>query len=347
MQAHNNGVIDPNHHPKGTEINQSSIEDSLLMAIQNLDTPIDNTGLFKVKTSNQWLLDASSRPVPKALYQSLWFEDEICVLFAETNLGKSILAVQIGVEIAANQKIIYFDFELTDKQFERRYSEDFTNHYTFPENFLRAEIDPEEVEYAIAGFKTMEDYLINSIERVVIETGAKVLIIDNLTYLRTETEKAKDALPLMKQIKALKNKYWLSILCLAHTPKRDLSKSITQNDLAGSKMLMNFCDSSFAIGSSTQDKATRYIKQIKVRNSEFLFDSENVAIYQIEKPFNFVHFSSKGFSSEREHLKQMTEQDRENIIRKVKELSVQGLSQREIAANLYISVGSVNNYLKK
>ena len=35
-------------------------------------------------------------------------------------------------------------------------------------------------------------------------SGAKVLIIDNITYLKTETENAKNALPLMKQLKDLK-----------------------------------------------------------------------------------------------------------------------------------------------
>jgi len=49
-----------------------------------------------------------------------------------------------------------------------------------------------------------------------METGAKILIIDNLTYLKNETEKAKDALPLMKHLKALKSKYRLSILAIMY-----------------------------------------------------------------------------------------------------------------------------------
>jgi len=334
-------------HIKDTNITQSSIQDSVLKTLSTLDSPPDNIGLFKVKTSNQWLLDASTRPVPQALYRSLWFENEVCVAFAETNLGKSILAVQIGVKIAETRKVLYFDFELSDKQFELRYSNDYTAHYKFPDNFLRAEINQDEVDFKSAGFPTLEDYINESIERAVIETGAKVLIIDNLTYLRTETEKAKDALPLMKHLKALKNKYGLSILCLAHTPKRDLSRPITQNDLAGSKMLINFCDSAFAIGASTQDKATRYIKQIKARNTEIEFDSENVALYQIEKPFNFVQFSSRGYSSEREHLKQFTKQDRDSVIQNVKDLKKQGYSQREIGIKLGISLGSVHNYINE
>jgi RecA-family ATPase len=69
-----------------------------------------------------------------------------------------------------------------------------------------------------------ETYLNQSLEHTVSDTDTKILIIDNLSYLRSGTETAKDALPLMKHLKALKTKYNLSILVLAHTPKRDNKK---------------------------------------------------------------------------------------------------------------------------
>jgi len=87
-------------------------------------------------------------------------------------------------------------------------------------------------------FDNFEGFLNHSLEQALNETQAKILIIDNITYLKNETEKAKDALPLMKHLKSLKSKFRLSILALAHTPKRDLSKQITRNDLQGSKMLI-------------------------------------------------------------------------------------------------------------
>jgi KaiC/GvpD/RAD55 family RecA-like ATPase len=269
-----------------------------------------NIGLFTILKGNEWLEQANKRPVPNALWLCLWFEGEICILFADTNLGKSILAVQIAISLAANYKVLYFDFELSDKQFEARYSNNYESHYSFPENFYRAEINPDEADFREYGFESIEDYLNDSIEQAIISTGATILIIDNLTYLRNETEKAKDALPLMKHLKALKRKYSLSILALAHTPKRDLSKPITRNDLQGSKMLINFCDSSFAIGESTKDKSLRYIKQIKERNTEKVYDAENIAVYQIVKPDNFLHFEFMAYGSEREHLKNISDMDR-------------------------------------
>lgn len=315
----------------------------------------ESKGLFTVKTASRWIEQAKTRPIPKMLFGEFWFEGELCILFADTNLGKSILAVQIGNSISRGeqirgfkmetpkQPILYFDFELSDKQFENRYSINFELHYNFDNNFIRVEINP---DATIPENQTFEDYLNHSLERSIIETGTKVLIIDNLTYLKNETEKAKDALPLMKHLKALKNKYGLSILALAHTPKRDLSKPITRNDLQGSKMLINFCDSSFSIGESHSDKNLRYLKQIKQRNTEQIYDAENVCLCQIDKPFNFLQFEFINFGTEREHLKQHTEKDKENLNEKVNELKQQGRSLREIGAELGISHMKVSRILK-
>ena len=305
----------------------------------------DNTNLFTVKSANDWINDAMKRPIPKMLFSEFWFEGEICILFADTNLGKSILAVQIGDSISKGtairgfkleshkQQILYFDFELSDKQFENRYSENFMNHYKFNENFKRIELNP---DADIPNNETFENHLNHSLENTIIKTNSKVLIIDNLTYLKNETEKAKNALPLMKLLKRLKSKYNLSILVLAHTPKRDLSKPITRNDLAGSKMLINFVDSCFSIGESNKDKSFRYFKQIKSRNTEILYDGENVIVSQIEKQSNFLQFEFVDFGSELEHLKQFTENDKEELEANILELKAQNpnLSLRQIAKQL-------------
>lgn len=321
----------------------------------------DFKSLFSIQTANKWLDEAKTRPAPKMLFDEFWYEGELCILFADTNVGKSILATQIAdaigngrnidnlqVEIKP-QPIIYFDFELSDKQFEARYSvkndEYFTNHFVFSDNLYRAEINPN--NFLPTAFADFEEYLNFSIKEAIAETGSRILIIDNLTYLRRETEKARDALPLMKELKQLKNRFDLSILALAHTPKRDLSKPISRNDLQGSKMLINFCDSSFSIGESIKDKSLRYLKQIKVRNTEALYTTENVLLCQIAKQENFLHFEFLETGTEMEHLRNLSEADRADFIKRAKELSALGSSQRAIAVELGMSAMTVNRYLKK
>jgi hypothetical protein len=331
-------IIPGNGNGKSKKVNLSfdssiSFNDIKLDAEQLLQSNKDkgqNKGLFIVKTGNEWLEQAKNRPIPSMLFAEFWHEGELCILFSDTNLGKSCLAVQIADSIsngehipgfrleAAKQKVIYYDFELTDKQFEARYSNKYSDHYHFDSNFIRAEINPD--ADIPKSFHSFEDYLQHSLEKSINETGAKVLIVDNITYLKTETERARDALPLMKQLKALKSKYGLSILALAHTPKRDLSKPITRNDLQGSKMLINFCDSSFSIGESCHDKNIRYLKQIKARNTEIIYDTENVCVCQINKPYNFLQIEFLNFGTEREHLKQISESEKSEIETNVKNL---------------------------
>ncbi len=315
------------------------------------------TDCLIIKSANAWIDQAKSRPIPKMLLSELWFENELCILFSDTNLGKSIFAVQICDSISRGksisgfkleikpQKVLYFDFELSDKQFEKRYSNNFTDHYIFNKNFFRAEINPEQL--IPDKFKNFEEFLCDSIEKIVLEQEVRILVIDNLTYLRNDTEKAKDALLLMKLLNSLKKKHLLSILVLAHTPKRDSTKPLSKNDLSGSKMLMNFCDSSFAIGESFQQSGLRYIKQIKQRNTEHIYDSNNIILCRIENKRNFLEFNFQGFDIEYEHLKVDTQLPNEERTQKVIEFKKNGLSNVDISKELGISEGTVRNILKK
>ena len=240
--------------------------------------------------------------------------------------------------------MLYFDFELSDKQFEGRYSAEYEQHYVWDKNFLRVEINPDS---DIPAGKSIEDFLSDSLERAVKETKAKILIVDNLTYLRDDTEKAKHALSLMKLLKALKSKYGLSILALAHTPKIDSSKPISRNHLQGSKMLINFCDSCFAIGESSQDGQVRYLKQIKQRNTQQIYDADNVILCQISKAHNFLQFEFVRFDAEHAHLKQYTASEKEQRISEALELSGQGIPNTAIADRYGVSEGAVRKWLKK
>lgn len=317
----------------------------------------DSNSIFEIKPANQFIEIAKNRPIPKMLFGVFWFEGELCILFADTNLGKSILAVQIGNSISYGistcglvleciaSLILYIDFELSDKQFENRYSDNFENHHSFSPNFLRAEINPDYLDNN--SFKTFEEFLYHSLEKSINDTGIKVLIIDNITFLKDDNEKAKDALPLMKFLKELKNKYGLSILVLAHTPKIDNTRPIENNHLSGSKMLINFCDSCFAIGKSHQEKGLRYIKQIKQRNCEQMYGSDNVIVCKIEKVNSFLQFSFVEFGIETDHLRHITSEDKNERDKTVFELKKQGVSNVQIGYQLGISEGMVRVILKK
>ena len=142
------------------------------------ELPMEDKGIFIVKEANEWSEQAAKRPNPKSLWHNLWFADEVGCLFADTNVGKSILAVQLAEEIGSQYKVLYFDFELTDKQFQRRYTNEETGkRHIFPSNFLRVELNPE------AFVDDDITVILDQIEMVAKKENAKILIIDNITWL--------------------------------------------------------------------------------------------------------------------------------------------------------------------
>jgi RecA-family ATPase len=314
---------------------------------------------FVGKPASKWLEEAARAPVPKMLFDQFWFEGELCVLFASTNIGKSILAFQVAVYIASEipnkswkmtvrrQTVLFFDFELSKRQFAKRYSEveneRYVNLYQFPERLIRYELGEVELPEGM----NLVDYYIEGIRVKVQETGARVIIIDNITWLNHRLEKASDAGGFMQKLNKLKRQEELSILLIAHTPKRDATQPITINDLAGSAQLMNFMDSAFAIGSSTQDPQLRYIKQIKVRECEKVYGEDNVIVCMLEKVGNFLQFTFQDYSSEREHLRTYSDNDKAQRNADILELYEELKSYRKVGEQLGVSHQTVKRVVDR
>lgn len=327
------------------ENNQSilkAIDDDLEKSEAVKDAIPETVGMLSIKSANQTIMEAKQRPDPKSLWLSLWYEGEVCCLFADSNVGKSIYAVQIAESIAKTQRVLYFDFELSDKQFQLRYTDEQGNSYLFSDNFLRGEINKESLDVT-----NFEDNIISNIESTAQQSGAKVLIIDNLTWICSNSEKGDVAGRFMMKLTALKKKHDFSVLIIAHTPKRSQSNPITQNDLAGSKKLYNFFDSCFSIGMSAKDGGLRYIKQMKVRHGEYEYGADNVIVCQLDRVNAFLQFVPIGYSTEREHLRERTESDLSELESTVMELHSQSHSLREIAVQLNISKSTVQRIIKK
>lgn len=265
--------------------------------------------IFSAMTANETIEAAKTQKNPKKLWKEFWYENEVCCLFADANVGKSILAVQIGNSIAEklpkDESVLYYDFELSKKQFELRYTDDKNKStFKFSDKFIRVELNADKVrDYCEATKESFDDVIINAIEANIKKFNSKILIVDNLSWLVNMKDTATTAGKLMKRLCELKKEYGASILVLSHTPKRNLGSPITQNSLSGSKKLTNFFDAMFAVGKSLKDETSRYVKQIKVRTGEFKYDANHVEICKIEKSGSFLGFTHIGYSTEEEQLK--------------------------------------------
>lgn len=318
------------------------IRGDLTKATQAHNGMPDSVGIMNIKTANQIILEASLLPTPRALWDSFWYEGELSCLFADSNVGKSILAVQIADRIARTDNVLYLDFELSEKQFQLRYTSEHGKPYTFPERLYRVSLDCNSLLEA-----DFEEAIMGGIEQMALQTGCKIFIVDNLTYLCCAMEKGDAAGRLMIQLNNFKKKYGLSVLVLAHTPKRSLDCPITSNDLAGSKRLYNFFDSVFAIGKSAQDGELRYVKQLKVRYGTFSHDADNVIIYEIEKVDAFLQFVFRGYSTEKEHLKKLGDNESSQRDCQILQLSRSGKSVREIASQVNCGKSTVSRIIQR
>lgn len=299
-------------------------------------------GLLSIKSANDWIEESLRRPDPKLYFHDLIVQYENTVIFASSNVGKSILAIQIAEDIARTEKILYLDLELADKQFQMRYTDPDTGKpHIFPFNFMRAEIDPELIVGA-----DLEQEILDSIE-VAAKQGTKFFVIDNITFICNDSEKGVSAGAFMMKLIRLKKKYYLTTIVIAHTPKRRGWEPITQNDLAGSAKLINFFDAGIALARSAKDNNLRYLKQVKVRTGEYKYDAENVIIYDVNKTEGFLRFELQGYDTESAHLKNAEAADDLQDIKDILELQAQGKSLRDIAKCLNISLAKVQRRLKK
>jgi len=242
-------------------------------------------GAFLEGTVSSWLNEAKAQPPIAPLFDAFWLEGELAFLFGETGVGKSILAVQIADAISRGEKIQVFDgprkpmrvgyfaFELSASHLLKRYSDD----NLFSDNFLIFEIDPRLPPPKGVNF---QDLILQEIEQAIIENGIEVVVIDSLTAMPDAT---KDALELMRKLRLLKMRQNISMLVIGRTPKRDLSRPLTEDDMADLKHLINFCDSVFALGKSVKGKNVRYLKQIKCSSVELKYGSGNVATFRTVK----------------------------------------------------------------
>lgn len=298
-----------------------------------------NFGLLRARTGNETMRIAGECGVSAPLYPHLVFQGEVSCLFSDTNIGKSILAVQIGCYIASHgSKVAYYDFELSERQFYMRYS-DHGVPYQFPESFIRLDIDPTNA--------TATTNMMASIEESAIGLAADVLIIDNLSWLCLDSEDGATANALMKEIKGMQKRHGWTIIVVAHTPKRNEGQPLSVNDLAGSRQLANFFDSIFALGRCFVNPSIRYLKQVKVRSEELYYTEARVVSFVIKKENSMLRFVKDGIHTESEMLRSHEDMESDRLCERIVQMRQSGKDPKEISLETGETVSRIQKILYK
>lgn len=331
----------PSQVPENTPAMLNPVE-AIQEEVEKAKRAPKRVGLLSIKSANAWIEDSLRAPDPKMYFHDLIVQFENTVIFASSNVGKSILAIQIAEDIAHEEKILYVDLELSGKQFQMRYTDPSTGEiHIFPSNFSRAEIDPELIVGA-----DLEQEILDSVEEAA-KQGTHFFVIDNITFICNDSEKGSTAGSFMMKLIRLKKKYNLTTIVIAHTPKRRGWEPITQNDLAGSAKLINFFDAGIALARSAKDNNLRYLKQVKVRTGEYQYDAENVIVYDVVKTDGFLKFEFQGYAKEDDHLKNRESSDDYDEIQAILRLKKEGKTIRQIAEEMDMASTTVHRRLRK
>lgn len=322
----------------------------------------DELDFIMGKSLNSMMMEEKRKPVPEILWggdgngNALWFENEFAILFGRTNTGKSLYAVQIAEHISGRlgRTVLYLDLELSMKQFQERYTSRDGELHIWPDNLHRPDLS------------MVGDGLYDSgrflplIRRMMAKVNARVLILDNLTFLvNNGGMKAEDVKPICQEFcNWAKEGY--SILVVNHTPKIQPFTPLDINHCLGSSMLTNFVQSVFAIGTDSSNPSTgRYVKQLKSRNGRIVWEGNHVIPYVIDKTLDPTML--RFIQSAQLHQTGMDTQipiqtarecdllkDADNMqLEQIRKLHGQGMSNRKIAEKLNLSPATVGKRLKE
>lgn len=203
-------------------------------------------------------------------YHGLFYNGELAVLFGAANVGKTSLALHILEYIAARTKrlTMFYDIETSDRSFYARCMVGGAKH-VFPHNFRRISSQKRDME-AVA-----------SIANISSRLHPSIIVVDNLTALRSEQEEAASAKELILSLKDIAHSTGTTILLLAHTTKNKEGQILRLSDIRGSGVIGDLVDSAFCVCRSRQGELTRVIKHVRSRNGMLTTVEDFVVVAQM------------------------------------------------------------------
>ena len=311
-------------------------------------------------------LNKPHRPVAK-LIGGLITQGEQVILFSPTNQGKSVISMQMAIEIAsgnpskivakdephATQKVIVYDSEQSDYDIRNRYGK----FDDFPKNLERV---------PNCTFKDAFE-LIKDIEQRTkdMKNEDLTIVLDNPTNMvpMFTSEPARLFHEGLKklQYEFIKKDHLLTIIIVGHTIKVDPYRVPDTKFIFGSLNLCNFANCVHALWPTRFGEDQKMLFPLKARN--FKKDGKAIVLRMVDEPY--LHFeyeksalpedviplrppkSDKGKDpdddpSESSHKKEVTEED----VERMKELQQEGKSYSEIAEELDVSKKTVSLYIR-
>lgn len=299
---------------------------------------VSDTSYLHAQEADRDIDEALEEPDMRRVMGNLLWENTVGFLFSSSGRGKTVLAVQMAVAISKGEGIFpyqlesgetkyllenecteglktgFVDLELSKQQFKKRYSNAKGERFQFGENFIRISVNRNGRRKKM----DKETTIFNDIENAVAMHKIKFLVIDNITKLSPESKSDAEVIQrLMERFEYLRDKYQLTLLIIAHTPKRNNNtQPVSSYDMSGSAIASDFADSIIAINVDNNDEKLKYIKQVKNRDDESIYGESNVIRCNIESSHDgtFLSFNFNGCGHERDHLEDFMKQETQDAL---------------------------------
>ena len=300
--------------------------------------------MFETRGANECVKAGGANKRQTNLFGNMWRTGEVALLFGETGVGKSILAMQIAESIARGrlvfrdaetwrhrdaetgfpasqrlrvpaspQPVLYLDFEHSDAQFNERYScpspipGKLPVKYRFSPRLRRTQYGDLEIPEAFG--RDLARYFEHSLNLELQKEPAKVIVIDNLSWLDPRATGTAAAVRRMRSLKLYATATGASILVITHAKTKSspparggvaasrgrgggsrlsspVSRPLSLQDIALGPEIAQIADSVLALQRTTFAPDIRYIKHLKSNSAEITHGASNVLVYQLQRMEN-------------------------------------------------------------
>lgn len=312
--------------------------------------PLESKKSYLIQSFKERINRARDLPKINHVIGSLIAEEELTILFGRSGVGKTALAVQIGICVAKGRrlfsfldneagplKVLYYDAEMQDRQLLNRYDIDIN---LLPDNF----------DFMTPNWEGSYTSVIEQLNEVI--DSYKFIIIDNLHTLGERLEESGNSRDLMMELKKIVVSKKVTLLVIAHTPNIPETCKMESSLMQGSEVLKVFLDQQIAIGNSILGEDTKYIKVLKSRNRRNDYHSSHVITTKLIKDNGYLKHDFQNFDNEALHYNEQEQKNKDieaavlNVQKQNPEFSTRKIAESCKDAGVDVGKDKVNTILK-
>ena len=302
---------------------------------------------FPIYKSQDLALAGTGLEPLKRLFGNYIFEGSHIILGAERGSGKSFLATQICLKIAAEERrfldepierfgnCLYLDYELGERLNMERLMSLYASMGKSPSNY--------EVYYTFPKGDLSEH--LPWIERKIIELNPVLMVIDNLktAFRGSDLQKNSDTISVMSELNDMVKRNDCALLSIAHTRKHAGREATSSDLISGAGSIPDLADGDFFLRKTGQAQK-RILKRSK---SRLCAETDLAKIIRMNDDNRWFRVEENNVN-EIDYLPiPKEESDRRQKVEDAKQMKANGKSDYEIAQQLGVNRSTVGRWFKK